>query len=219
MIPLKDNIPSKRIPMVNYMLLFLNGCIFIYQLILLSQNSLEQFIQNYAVKPAHLLSNPLYEARTIFSAMFLHGNLLHFLGNMIYLYIFGDNVEDKFGHIRFLIFYLFCGAVATLSQIIPNPSSKVPIIGASGAIAGVLGAYFVFFPRARILTIVPIGLLTRIIYIPAFIFLGFWFIIQIHAVTLSNLFPSETNIAWWAHIGGFLAGVIIALRSKSRRQY
>lgn len=217
MIPLKDNIPSKKIPIVNYVLLFLNSCIFIYQLTLLSQNDLEQFIQIYAVKPAYLLSNPIYEAKTIFSAMFLHGSWLHFLGNMIYLYIFGDNVEDKFGHIKFLIFYLFCGTVATLFQVGVNPSSKIPIIGASGAISGVLGAYLVFFPRAKILTLVPIGLLTRIVYIPAFLFLGFWFIIQIHALTLSSLIPSRSNIAWWAHVGGFLVGIVIAVKSKSRR--
>lgn len=150
----------------------------------------------------------------LFSAMFLHGGWLHILGNMIYLWVFGDNVEDRMGHGRFLVFYLLVGLIANLVHIYFNPLSEVPTIGASGAIAGVLGAYFLSFPRARVLTLIPIGIFLAPIEVPAILLLFFWFALQV----VNGLFaaPAQT-VAWWAHVGGFLAGLALAGVFRRRR--
>lgn len=180
------------------------------------QGKIEEFVYTYGIVPAHLLTLRIDELKTLITAMFLHGSWVHFLGNMLYLHIFADNVEDRFGHIRFLFIYLICGISASIIHILSSPYSKIPMIGASGAIAGVLGAYFVLFPHARILTFVPFGLFTRIVYVPAFFFLGIWFIIQLHHGTLSILGPYYRGVAWWAHVGGFLTGVVFGYFRKKR---
>ncbi len=151
------------------------------------------------------------EILTPVTAMFLHGGWMHVIGNMLYLYIFGDNVEDRLGRGRFLVFYLACGVLSFLVQVLFNARSMVPNIGASGAIAGVLGAYLVLFPRARVLTIVPLLIFFPVVEIPAFVFLGFWFLIQFlsGAASLGASSPMAGGIAWWAHIGGFLAGIVL----------
>jgi hypothetical protein len=153
--------------------------------------------------------------------MFLHGGWFHFLGNMLYLWVFGDNVEDRLGHFRFLIFYLVCGLSAAALHIFTNPYSKMPTVGASGAIAGVLGAYLVLFPRARVLTLVPILFFFQLMELPAVIFLGIWFIFQFFSGALSLTAGGGSDVggtAWWAHIGGFIAGVIMVLRFRRKER-
>jgi len=159
---------------------------------------------------------------TFITSIFLHGGWLHLLGNMLYLYIFGDNVEDRLGHFRYLLFYLLCGVFASIVQVLSAPDAWVPMVGASGAIAGVMGAYFCLFPYSRVVTLVFIFFFIEFIEIPAFFFLLFWFVLQFLNGTLS--FSSQSGaagggVAWWAHIGGFVAGILLLLVFKRRRQY
>lgn len=175
---------------------------------------LTDFVYAYAVIPfrfLHTFSRHPAELVTPVTAMFLHGGWGHLLGNMLYLYIFGDNVEDMLGRVRYLLFYLMCGVISFLAQIVFQSNSMVPNVGASGAIAGVLGAYFLLFPRARILTLVPLFFFFPVVEIPAFFFLGFWFLIQFlsGAATIGNTSALAGGVAWWAHIGGFLAGMLL----------
>lgn len=216
MIPLRDNIPSRTRPWVNYLIIFVNIGIFLYEIALLDAGLLEKFIFHWGFVPSFFLSNPLAKIPTLFSAMFLHGGVTHLGGNMLYLWIFGDNVEDWYGHWRYLIFYLLCGLAASFGQMVTNIHSKMPMIGASGAIAGVLGSYFLLYPTARVLTLIPFGFFMRMVEVPAFFLLGFWFILQMMSGTLS-LGGQAGGVAWWAHIGGFLAGVVLVLISRIRR--
>jgi len=217
MIPLRDNIPSRTRPWVNYLLVFLNVGVFLYEIALLNAGLLEKFILRWGFAPSSFLGNPLAKIPTLFSAMFLHGGVTHLGGNMLYLWIFGDNVEDWYGHWRYLIFYLLCGLAASFGQMTTNIHSTMPTIGASGAIAGVLGSYFLLYPNARVLTLIPFGFFMRVVEIPAFFFLGFWFIMQMMSGTLS-LGSQTGGVAWWAHIGGFLAGVGLLLIFRWRRR-
>jgi membrane associated rhomboid family serine protease len=156
----------------------------------------------------------------LFASMFLHGGWLHFFGNMLYLWVFGDNVEDRVGHVRFLVFYFVCGLAAAFFHIFTNPSSNVPTVGASGAIAGILGAYLVLFPGARVLTLVPIFFFFQLVELPALIFLGFWFVMQFFSGAMS-LAASDQQVggtAWWAHIGGFVAGIGLIWRHRGLRR-
>ncbi len=178
------------------------------------------FIERYAVIPARFLEGGYRSfdgLLTPVTAMFLHGGWMHILGNMLYLYVFGDNVEDTLGHAGYLLFYLACGAVSFAAQIVSLPSSTVPTLGASGAIAGVLGAYFLLFPRARIVTLLPIFIFFTVVEIPAVVFLGLWFLIQFlgGAATLGRSM-SAGGVAWWAHVGGFLAGMLF-LKAFAKR--
>lgn len=225
MIPLRDNIPSRRFPVVNVFLIIANFIAFFYELSL--GEELEGFLFHYGIIPAKLIyeianlsSTSLIDILTPFlTAIFLHGGWYHILSNMLYLWIFGDNVEDRMGHLRYLLFYLFCGFTSSLTHIITNLHSSIPTIGASGAISGVLGAYFIIFPEARIMTLLPFGFFLHITAIPAFLFLGFWFFSQ----TLNGLASLAVRtymtggVAWWAHIGGFVSGAMIGL--KYRRRY
>ena len=223
MIPLKDTIPSRTVPFVNYALILMNLLAFFYQLALGSH--LEQFLYTWGVVPAKFFAPFSYGQPGItdrlfplFSSMFLHGGWLHFLGNMLYLYIFGDNVEDRLGHARYFLFYLLCGVLAAAVHLLTNTGSRVPTIGASGAIAGVMGAYFFLFPYARVVTLIFIFFFFDIIEIPAFFFLAFWFIFQF----LSGSFaPAQDaisgGVAWWAHIGGFIAGILLLFAFGVRR--
>jgi membrane associated rhomboid family serine protease len=224
MIPLKDNIPSYKKPIINYFIILVNTLVFIYQYFFLhSQTDIQEFIYTYGFVPYRFLTEFSTYWYTILTSMFLHGGFLHFLGNMWFLYIFGDNVEDKFGHIKFLLIYLLCGILASFIQFVFSPTSTLPMIGASGAISGVLGSYFIFFPTAGVLTLVPFGIFTRIVVFPAVIFLGFWFIFQLLSGTqtfaLQVVLGREIGgIAYWAHIGGFLTGLITAIISKISRK-
>lgn len=217
MIPIKDNIPSKKIPFVNYLIIFLNIVVFAIELKAGSQ--VDEMIKRYAFNSREFnnLLSGVYVSfepiKKIFTSMFLHGGFSHILGNMLYLYIFGDNVEDRFGHLLYLFFYILFGIVAVLLQFIFNPLSDLPMLGASGAVSGVMGAYFIFYPRARVITLIPIFIFIQFIEVPAFFFLFFWFLIQFLYGTLS-IYGGMLGVAWWAHIGGFLAGFVIAIIHK-----
>ncbi len=218
-LPLRDENPTRRFPVITVLLIALNIGIFLWQSF--SPGGLEPHIIRLATIPyeiTHFRSlDP--EVRvppwlTLLTAMFIHGSLFHLLGNMLYLWIFGNNVEDVLGGIRYLLFYFICGLAASLTHIAFHPDSRVPMVGASGAIAGVLGAYFILFPGARVLTLVFFFFFIRIVPIPAGLVLGLWFLMQVLNVGLGG------GVAWFAHIGGFLAGVLlIRLQSRRRRRY
>jgi membrane associated rhomboid family serine protease len=184
--------------------------VFLYQVSLGRQG--EAFVVAFGAMPSALFGgespSPLPATLTVFTAMFLHGGLMHIGGNMLYLWIFGNNIEDVMGHGRFIVFYLLCGVAAAYAHAITAPTSQVPMIGASGAISGVLGAYLLLFPRARVLTLIPLGFFTRLDYIPAGWVLGFWIVIQFFNGTLS-LGREGGGVAWFAHIGGFVAGMAL----------
>jgi len=209
MIPLKDNIPHRRLPVITTFLLLVNILVFIYQH-LLRYEILERLIYIYGFVPQRIFM-PDISFRTkiisLFTSMFMHANFLHLFGNCLYLWIFADNVEDRLGHLNFLIFYLLCGISATFVHTLFNLHSKIPTIGASGAIAGVLGAYFLMFPSARVLTLIPFFFFWEIVEIPAFFFLGFWFLYQFMLGVFS--LSATGGIAFWAHIGGFVAGMFL----------
>jgi hypothetical protein len=212
MIPLRDTIRSSTVPYVNYSLIAACAGAFLYELSL--GPGLDRFIIRHAVVPATVAETlfsgtlSLSVIGTLITSMFLHGGWLHLIGNMLYLYVFGDNVEDRLGHGAYLVFYLLCGAGAELAEAWFQPASGVPMIGASGAIAGVLGAYFLLYPRARVLTLIPLFVFFPLVEISAFFFLGFWFILQFLNGSLSQEMASG-GVAWWAHIGGFLAGALL----------
>jgi hypothetical protein len=194
------------------MLIGLNSAVFFYQLTL--NGRMVDFAYAYGVIPfrfVHMFPGDPWELLTPLSAMFLHGGWGHLLGNMLYLYIFGNNVEDTLGRGRYLLFYLTCGVLSFLAQVVLQSNSMVPNVGASGAIAGVLGAYFLLFPRARILTLVPLFFFFPLVEIPAFFFLGIWFLMQFlsGAATIGHVSALAGGVAWWAHIGGFLAGMLL----------
>jgi membrane associated rhomboid family serine protease len=180
---------------------------------------MDEFIAQYAVVPYHLLHyyGPIEALTKLTTTMFLHGGWMHLLGNMLYLWIFGDNIEDRVGHVKYLIFYLIAGYAATISHVYLLPNSTVPMVGASGAIAGVLGAYFILFPRAKVLTLLPIFIFITFVRIPAVLFLGFWFLLQVFNQTMVSS-PDAQSVAWWAHIGGFAAGAIL-IKFFSDRQH
>ncbi len=223
MFPLRDNIPARRFPAVNIGLIIVNVACFAYEFMLGAD--LDGFIQQYGFVPARFMvaqaENILDLPRfvPVFSSMFLHGGLLHLISNMWMLWIFGDNVEDSMGHGRYLFFYLLCGVVSVFAQTGADPSSLVPMVGASGAISGVLGAYFLLYPRARILTLIPIFIIFYTVELPAYIFLGFWIILQMlqgYAHMLNSGESAAAGVAWWAHIGGFTAGVVLINVFKER---
>jgi len=215
MIPLRDVIPSRTTPYITVTIILLNAIAWCYELVL-PRNVLPAFLQIYGVVPAD------FEASTLLTSMFLHGSWMHVIGNMWYLWIFGDNVEDRVGHGGFIVFYLLCGSVAALGQTLVDPESTLPMIGASGAIAGVMGAYFVLYPRSRVLTLIPLFIYWEIIEVPAIMLLGLWFLMQLFsagaiAVTAST---GGGGVAFMAHIAGFVAGIgaIYVFRRRQRPQ-
>ena len=209
MIPIRDTLYSRNLPVVTYFFILINGFIFFLQI---GKPPIleEQFIYFYGLVPGKFfvpeISKWFSFPNKIFSFvsyMFLHGGFFHFLGNMWFLYLFGDNVEDFLGPIKFFWFYILCGIFSGLLHFILNPFSNIPTIGASGAVAGVMGAYFILYPKSKILTLIPIIIIPWFVEIPAFIFLGFWFVIQFfNAAGIAS-----SGIAWWAHVGGFLTGL------------
>ena len=210
MFPIRDTIPSKTYPVVTHALIGINVVVFLYQMTL--GPNLDKFIYIYGLVPARYTVDYYaqyfsfgQQAFAWISFMFLHGGFMHLLGNMWTLYIFGDNVEDHLGSIRYLVFYLLCGLASGLSHMLLNSGSNIPTIGASGAIAGVMGAYFLLHPGARILTLIPILFIPWFVEIPAFVFLGFWFFLQFLNAAGSG---TAGGVAWWAHIGGFVFGMI-----------
>jgi rhomboid family protein len=219
MFPLKDDNPTRTFPFVTIALIVVNATVFLYELIL-PPTLREGFILNMGVVPYEITQvRPmsadlvLYNGLTLLTAMFLHGGLMHLVGNMLYLWIFGNNVEDVMGHVRFVLFYVLCGLTASLTQIVASPLSRVPMIGASGAISGVLGAYLVMFPAARVLTLIFFFFFARVVPIPAVIVLGFWFLIQLASAGKA----AAGGVAWFAHIGGFVAGLVLIAVFRRRR--
>ena len=221
MIPLRDDNPAQRIPVVTRSLIVANVIVFVLELTL--GEALPEFLRDWGVVPGRLFASfagdtslPV-ELATVFTSMFLHGGWLHLVGNMWYLWIFGDNVEDLMGSARFALFYVGGGAIAALVHSALLPGSAIPTVGASGAIAAVLGAYAQAFPRARVITLVPIFFFFQVIAVPALVLLGVWFLLQFISGTLS-IGGSSGGVAWWAHIAGFVYGfVAIALLSRQRR--
>src|SRR5262249_25446992 len=199
MIPLRDTIPSATFPVVNLAIIAANVLVFLYQVSLGPR--FEAFVYTYGLVPRH------FALTTLMTSMFLHGGWFHLLGNMLYLYIFGDNVEDRLGHVRYLLFYLLCGAAAGAAQAWTSPPSGLPMVGASGAIAGVSGAYLLFFPTSRVVTLVPIFLFVQVVEVPAVFFLAIWFVWQfVSGVATLGDRSGVGGVAFWAHIGGFVAG-------------
>jgi membrane associated rhomboid family serine protease len=217
MIPIRDQIPTRHVPVVNYVLIAANILVFVLQW--LAGSNQETLVYQFALIPAQVTSG--LDARDIldiFTSMFMHGGLLHLGGNMLYLWIFGDNVEDAMGSGKYLVFYLTGGLVASLAHILTNPNSQLPTVGASGAIAAVLGAYLVLYPQSRVMTIIPLGFIMRMTLVPAAIVLGFWFVMQLFSGVLSLGGPDVGGTAFWAHIGGFIMGVVIGLLFVNQRK-
>ena len=211
MFPLKDSIQSESFSYVNYIIILANIMVFFYELSLGSR--LNMFFLEYGFIPKKLfvpgdIISVKEKVVPMFTSMFIHGNFFHLLSNMYFLFIFGDNVEDKFGHIKYLIFYIFFGLVALLTQTLLFPEAEIPTIGASGAVAGVMGAYFIMFPYAYVKTLLIIIIYITIVDIPAVIFLGLWFFIQFINGSLQSMMGLQGGVAWWAHIGGFVIGVL-----------
>ncbi len=217
MIPLKDDIPSGRRPYITYLILAVNIIVFVYELSL--GRNLDTFFLKYGAVPNSIIHghNPL-AIFTLFSSMFMHANFAHIIGNMLFLWIFADNVEDRLGFIWFPIFYILSGISGSLLHIIISPSSEIPMIGASGAISGVLGAYVLLFPKARVLALIPLGFFMRMTYLPSYVFLGIWFLYQF-IFGLSSIGARGGGVAYFAHIGGFVVGFAIAIFFRKKRNY
>lgn len=215
MIPLRDDNPTRTTPFFNYGLIAACVAAFAWQLSL--GRHAEASIFAYGLIPDVLLGGAHLPPglavvppwMTVVTSMFLHGGLMHLLGNMLYLWIFGDNIEDQLGHGRYLAFYLLCGVAAALAQALPDPHSQVPMVGASGAISGVLGAYALRFPRAHVLVLVPLGIFSQMVRLPALLVLGLWFGMQLLSEMLAGTGASGAGVAFRAHIGGFLAGMAL----------
>jgi membrane associated rhomboid family serine protease len=231
MIPLRDTIPSSRFPVMTVCLIGVNVLVFILELNL-TQQGLEQFFRTWGIVPA-CYTQPRLPARdllrlsqtcaqagylTLLSSMFIHGGWMHIIGNMWSLWIFGDNVEDRLGRMGFLVFYLLSGLAAGAVHIVTNTSSLIPTVGASGAIAGVMGAYLLLFPHATVVTLVPIFYYLHTVEVSAVFFLGFWFLSQLFSGTLSLAAAGAQagGVAWWAHIGGFVVGFLWAVPLRRR---
>ena len=237
-----DNQGRQTTPFVVYIIIFINVVVFFLFQQMTTTEAGAEFTYAYSVVPYEISNNvdlvapvrvpgvgdiPQFPGPnpiwlTIFSSMFMHGGLMHILGNMLYLWIFGDNIEDNFGHGKFLIFYLVCGVVASFSHILVDQNSFTPSLGASGAIAGVLGAYLIMFPRNRVRALLPLGFLFTTVELPAVVVLGFWIVIQIFSQYTATFKPGQGGVAYMAHIGGFAAGLLLCLlfrRSKTRLPY
>ncbi|NCF09469.1 MAG: rhomboid family intramembrane serine protease [Gammaproteobacteria bacterium] len=225
MIPLHDDNPTETVPLFTVGLIAACVAVFLWQLGLGEEGGIRA-LYSFGLVPAVLFDHvelPEALARvpasaTLFTSMFMHGGWAHLLGNLLYLWIFGNNIEDRFGHLRFLLFYLLCGVAAALAQALPDTASQVPMVGASGAISGVLGAYLLLFPQARVLVVIPIGLYPYTVRLPALVVLGFWFLLQLVSQLASE--PGQGGVAFRAHIGGFVAGMALLpvfLLSRRRR--
>jgi membrane associated rhomboid family serine protease len=209
MFPLKDTIRARAFPLVNWLIILANVLVFAVFELPLGPRELDRFARLWGLVPAELFSGNPWAVLTVFTSMFLHGGWLHLLSNLWALYIFGDNVEDRLGSGRYLVFYLVCGVAAALAQSFITPEARLPLIGASGAIAGVLAAYLVLYPTARVYTLVPIFLLPWFVEVPAVIYLVVWFVTQFFSGVLSLGVDTMGGVAYWAHIGGFAVGLLL----------
>lgn len=220
MIPYKDDNPIYTFPYITIGIIVLDILIFFLQIT--SRSGMKEITYAYGAIPHYLLTfektQPIHPVMTIFSSMFMHGGLFHLGGNMLYLWIFGNNIEDRLGHLRFIIFYLFCGVFAAYAHTIANSHSTIPMIGASGAVSGILGAYLLLFPRASVHTLIFLGFFITTVKIPALIVIGFWAIIQFINGLLSTGLHGVSGVAWFAHIGGFLIGLVMIKLWLPRRR-
>ena len=221
MLPLSDHNPSRTTPVVNYILIATNVIFFLWELSL--GPGIERELVLISFVPARFWLAPFYPPNIfrILISMFLHAGWLHLGGNMLYLWIFGDNIEDRLGHFKYLVFYILCGTIATLTHAVANPASTIPSLGASGAIAGVLGAYILLYPRAQVKTLIPIVFFVIIRDIPAVVVLGLWFVLQLFVGVASVGVPEAQNgggVAYFAHIGGFVAGMLLVVLMGGYRQ-
>jgi membrane associated rhomboid family serine protease len=220
MIPISDDNPTRLTPIITWAIIAICAIVYLWERS--AGQHMDEVLAVLGFTPASLfgyravapgyVSPPAIE--TIFSSMFLHGSILHIAGNMLYLWIFGNNVEDAMGHFRFLVFYLVCGVAAALTLAYIDPSSRLPMVGASGAISGVLAGYVLLFPRARVTVLVPLGIIPYPLTVSAFLVVGFWFVLQLVSATFSD--PTQPGVAWWAHVGGFAAGLLLTPFLKSR---
>jgi membrane associated rhomboid family serine protease len=219
MIPYRDDNPINIIPISTILIISLNLLVFIMQLF--SGEDSRSIIYSYGAIPQNVIgfksSQPIPAYLTILTSMFMHGGVFHIVWNMLYFWIFGNNIEERLGHLRFILFYLFCGVVAALSHILLSPDSNVPMIGASGAVSGMLGAYILLFPMAQVRTIVLLGFYITVVRIPALIVIGFWAIIQVVSGLLSQGNAAQGGIAFFAHVGGFVAGLFTIKLWQPRR--
>ncbi len=220
--PIRDENPSRERPIVNYILIGINILVFLYE-ISLGSDMRSVFFHRFGIVPYEYTHGkdiliPSAMPINLITAMFIHGGFWHIFGNMWFLYIFGDNVEDAMGHVRYLIFYLLSGIIASATHIIFNPGSKVPMIGASGAISGVLGAYFVLYPSARIVSVVFLGFFITSVILPAYLYLGIWIIMQAIFAFSSIGVKAASGVAWFAHVGGFVGGILLLPLFARRRR-
>jgi len=222
MIPLRDDNPTRITPYVTVTIIAANVAVFMYQLSLPAP-AVTRFVYEFGTIPAVVLGTQALPAQivlippllSIFTSMFLHGGFMHIIGNMLYLWIFGNNIEEAMGHSRFFLFYMVSGVLASTAHILSDTASTIPSIGASGAISGILGAYFLLYPRAQVLTLVPLGFFLQLMYLPAWLILGFWFVLQVISGSLGQA-GLGGGVAWWAHIGGFVAGILLVGLFKRR---
>jgi membrane associated rhomboid family serine protease len=222
MIPFKDDNPTHTFPILTIGLIILNALVFLWQIG--SPVNPQRLVYAYGAIPRLLLTfrdiQPIHPFFTVFTSMFMHGGLLHLGTNMLYLWIFGNNIEDRLGHLRFFIFYLLCGIVAAYTHAITEPSSMIPMVGASGAVSGILGAYLLLFPHARVHTLIFLGFFIQVVRLPAFFVIGLWIVIQFINGILSKGLVGQGGVAWFAHIGGFLFGLLmVKVFIKKRRVY
>ena len=212
MIPIGDDVPGERFPFLTYILIGLNLLVFLFQRSL-PQAELHEMIFTWGVTPRELVawSGQPWVLATLATSLFMHGGWFHLIGNMLYLWIFGNNVEDRMGHVGFLLFYLLCGIAASLAEVFLKPGSAIPTIGASGAIAGVLGAYFLLYPKAKVILLVPVFLFFFFtVQVPAVLVLGLWFVMQLFSgVSQLGISTDSGGVAYWAHAGGFVAGMVL----------
>ena len=236
MIPIRDDQPSFTTPFINYLLIALNTLVFLFEVFALNPQTRNAFVFQFGVEPIRVLAGlglvnahvPDPSALPLLTSMFLHASWLHLIGNMWVLWIFGDNIEDHLGHFGYLVFYIVSGLAGSVLHIALNPNSTVPSVGASGAIAGVMGAYFLLYPSARVLTLVPLIIFFTFVWLPAWIVLGYWFVLQFlsgaaTAIAYSSSTRSGGGVAFWAHVGGFVAGIVmiklLPKRMRSRYSY
>lgn len=220
MFPIKDTVQSRSFPVVNWLIIIANLLVFVAVELPFTPQQLQQFFFRYGLIPAELIQLSAGAVLTIFTSMFLHGGWLHIISNLWALYIFGDNVEDRMGSGRYFIFFLISGVAAALVQVYVTPASSIPMIGASGAIAGVLGAYLVLYPSARVITLVPIFFFPWFVEIPALIYLAIWIFSQFFSGVMSLGVDVAEGVAYWAHVGGFICGLLlVSLFARRKRPY
>ena len=217
MIPLRDDNPRRRFPLVTMILILVNVAVFVVEALAPNEQALSELILTWGLIPARLSSLEPSAFATIITSMFLHSGFMHIAGNMLYLWIFGDNIEAALGSGRFLLFYLLCGVGAAMGQYFVAPSSQVPMVGASGAISGVMGAYLLLFPRAEVDTLILLGFWSRLVKLPAVMVLGMWIVLQLFSGLASLGAEASGGVAFFAHIGGFVAGLVLVLVLRRRR--